>query len=75
MRDECGTSLAIRVYDAHPSVSLVRGDDTLLVTPYLRFSTGSNSPTFEVRAGPAAKIFERYERHFQRAWELSKDWT
>jgi hypothetical protein len=74
MREQCGNGFDIRIYDSHPGVSLVRGDDRIIVTPYLRFFTGSNSPTFEFRAGSASRIFERYERHFRHVWDLSKDW-
>jgi hypothetical protein len=75
MRENCGDALRIRTYTSQPSVSLVRGDGQMIVTPYLGFQTGSNSPTFEVRKSSARKIFECYERHFDRAWDLSKDWT
>ena len=75
MRAACGTRMRIRVYDEHPTVSVVRGDDAMLVTPYLRFFTGSNSPTFEFRADQAPKMFTRYTRHFENTWKLAKDWT
>ena len=55
--------------------SIVRGDDRMLITPYLRYATGSNSPTFELTRGSAARMFSRYERHFTRAWNESEDWT
>jgi transcriptional regulator with XRE-family HTH domain len=74
MRQACGTRMQIRVYDEHPTVSVVRGDDAMLVTPYLRFFIGSNSPTFEFRADQAPKMFTRYARHFENTWKLAKDW-
>src|ERR1022692_2314122 len=49
--------MQIRVYDGYPTVSVVRGDDRMLVTPYLRFFIGSNSPTFEFRSDQAPKMF------------------
>jgi transcriptional regulator with XRE-family HTH domain len=74
MRRACGTRMQIRVYDEYPTVSVVRGDDAMLVTPYLRFFIGSNSPTFEFRADQAPKMFIRYARHFENTWKLAKDW-
>jgi len=53
---------------------VVRGDAAMLVTPYLRFFIGSNSPTFEFRADQAPKMFTRYARHFENTWKLAKDW-
>jgi hypothetical protein len=75
MQDACGQNFEIRIYNSHPSTSLVRGDERMIVTPYLRFYIGSNSPTFEVWSDSARKIFERYERHFDKTWNLAKDWT
>jgi transcriptional regulator with XRE-family HTH domain len=74
MRRACGTRMQIRVYDEYPTVSVVRGDHAMLVTPYLRFFIGSNSPTFEFRADHAPKMFIRYARHFENTWKLAKDW-
>lgn len=75
MRQACGKQMQIRVYDGHPTVSVVRGDDRMLVTPYLRFFIGSNSPTFEFRSDQAPKMFTRYARHFENTWNLAEDWT
>ncbi len=66
--------MQIRIYDEYPAVSVVRGDGAMLVTPYLRFFIGSNSPTFEFRADQAPKMFIRYARHFENTWKLAKDW-
>jgi hypothetical protein len=66
--------MQIRVYDEYPTVSVIRGDDAMLVTPYLRFFIGSNSPTFEFRADQAPKMFTRHARHFENTWNLAKDW-
>jgi transcriptional regulator with XRE-family HTH domain len=75
MRRACGPRMQIRVYDEYPTVSVVRGDGAMLVTPYLRFFIGSNSPTFEFRADQAPKMFTRYTRHFESTWKLAEDWT
>ena len=29
--------MQLRTYDVYPSVSVIRGDDRMLVTPYLRY--------------------------------------
>lgn len=75
MRQACRDQVQIRIYNAHPTVSVVRGDDRMLVTPYLRFFIGSNSPTFELRSAAAKKMFSRYERHFEDTWNRATDWT
>lgn len=75
MRDAAGPQMQIRTYDMHPTVSIVRGDNRMFVTPYLRFSMGSNSPTFELTGGSASRMFDRYARHFDHMWKLSNDWT
>ena len=74
MRRRCGPGMQIRVYDGHPTVSVVRGDNAMLVTPYMRFFIGSNSPTFEFRAREAPKMFTRYTRHFEATWTNAEDW-
>ena len=53
---------------------MVRCDDRLLVTPYLRYFVGSNSPTFELRADKAPKMFARYARQFENTWNHAEDW-
>jgi transcriptional regulator with XRE-family HTH domain len=74
MHRRCGPRMRIRVYDGYPTVSVVRGDDAMLVTPYMRFFIGSNSPTFEFRAREAPKMFTRYTRHFESTWTNAEDW-
>lgn len=69
----CDGKVQIRVYDAPPNVSLVRGDNKMLVTPYLRFFVGSNSPSLELQYPDSGEMFERYTRHFRRTWDLAKD--
>jgi hypothetical protein len=74
MQEACGTSMAVRVYDSHPTVSVIRGDDRMIVTPYLRFFTGSNSPTFELHSQSSSRLFDRYARHFGEMWKGSGEW-
>jgi Domain of unknown function (DUF5919) len=64
--------MQIRVYDRHPSVSVVRGDSRMMVTPYLRFFTGSSSPTFQFTAATA--MFARYAAHFEDAWNGAREY-
>lgn len=73
MRQECGGGMEIRTYDAHPTVSVVRGDDKMLVTPYLRYFPGSNSPTLGITAASAPRMFGRYARHFESMWDLARE--
>ncbi len=74
MQQACGKGIAIRVHSSHPTVSVIRGDDRMIVTPYLRFFIGSNSPTFELDSGRTHKIFDRYAKHFEETWKRSKEW-
>ena len=57
-----------------PSQELRVGEE-IVVTPYLRFFIGSNSPTFEFRSDQAPRMFTRYARHFENTWNLAEDWT
>lgn len=75
MAVRCAGRMHIRVYNAPPTVSIVRGDRRMLVTPYLRFFVGSNSPTFELEEMPDGKMFDRYSRHFETVWSIAKEWT
>jgi hypothetical protein len=75
MQERCDGRMKIRLYNAPPTVSIVRGDDRMLITPYLRFFIGSNSPTFELRHTPEGNIFERYARHFETMWNLAEEWN
>jgi len=74
MRDQAGPNMQIRVYNAHPTASLVRGDNRILLTPYMRFFIGSNSPTFELDDDPTDTIFDRYARHVENVWHLAREW-
>ncbi|GIH03397.1 hypothetical protein Rhe02_14640 [Rhizocola hellebori] len=75
MATRCGRQMQIRVYNAPPTVSVVRGDGRMFVTPYLRFFVGGNSPTFELEDIPDGKMFNRYTRHFETVWQIAKEWT
>jgi hypothetical protein len=73
MRDDI-PKVQIRVYDRHPSLSVVRGDSRMMVTPYLRFFTGSSSPTFELTSEKGAAMFARYAAHFEDAWNGAREY-
>lgn len=73
MRCRC-ENMEIRTYSMHPSASVIRADGKMIVTPYLRYFTGSNSPTFEFREDHAPKTFDRYSRHFEETWKNSEEW-
>lgn len=68
-------NINIRVYDGPPTASIVRGDERMLVTPYLRFFAGSNTPTFELKSNPEGFVFNRYVRHFENIWNPAKELT
>jgi hypothetical protein len=67
--------IKIRLYDTTPTVSLVRGDGRMLVTTYVRFLLGGNSPTLELQHVSDNGIFERYARHFDNVWSQAKEVT
>jgi Domain of unknown function (DUF5919) len=73
MRDDV-PEMQIRLYERHPSVSVVRGDSRMMVTPYLRFFTGSSSPTFELTSEKGAAMFGRYAAHFEDAWNGAREY-
>lgn len=73
MRQACAGRMELRAYAAHPTVSVVRGDGDMLITPYLRYFAGNNSPTFGIAAASAPKMFGRYARHFAGMWELARE--
>lgn len=73
--ESCQGRLKIRTYNFPPVVSIVRGDERMLVTPYVRFLIGSNSPTFDLEHVEADGMFARYARHFEHVWVDAKEWT
>jgi hypothetical protein len=71
MRCAC-PAIEIRAYETYPTVSIVRGDGEMLVTPYLRYVLGSNSPTFALTSQSAPGLFSQWERHFESMWNNSR---
>jgi hypothetical protein len=69
-----GDRVRIRTYDSAPTVSLVRGDDRMMVTPYVRYLTGDNSPTIELQRSTQNGMFDRYVRHVESVWAEAKDY-
>src|SRR5260370_9363712 len=59
MQALCGKNMTIKVYNMQPSVSVIRGDGKMIVTPYLRYFTGSNSPPLEFRTEHSPRRFYR----------------
>lgn len=75
MRAACAGRMQIRTYDSAPAVSIVRGDNKMLMTPYVRFMLGNNSPTFELDNASNDGLFDRYCGHFERVWSGSANWN
>ncbi|MBS2548539.1 hypothetical protein KGQ19_16855 [Catenulispora sp. NL8] len=75
MQQDCGAAMQLRVYAAPPTTSIVRADDHLIVTPYVRYLAGRSSPTLELRRASDGGMFDRYTRHFDSAWNRARDWT
>ncbi|HEY3752702.1 MAG TPA: TIR domain-containing protein [Pseudonocardiaceae bacterium] len=74
IRQKCDGRMRIRTYSSGPAVSIVRGDSKMLMTPYVRFMLGNNSPTFDLDRASNDGLFDRYCHHFERAWALATDW-
>ncbi|WP_371659704.1 TIR domain-containing protein [Streptomyces sp. NBC_00280] len=75
MAEACDGNMQVNVYDGPPTVSIVRGDDRILVTPYVRYISGNNTPTFELESAEPVGMFGRYARHFQKVWNDSRPWS
>jgi DNA-binding transcriptional regulator YiaG len=73
IRQASGGQMQLRVYGTHPTVSVVRGDDEMLITHYMRSFAGSNSPTIGATASSAPRMFARYARHFAAAWDGARE--
>lgn len=73
MQAACSGRMELRAYGTYPTVSVVRGDDEMLITPYLRFHEGDNSPTLGITARSAPRMFGRYARHFSSMWDIATD--
>lgn len=67
--------MKVHVYGGPPTVSIVRGDDRILITPYVRYISGDNTPTFELESAGFNGMFVRYSRHFQKVWGESRPWN
>lgn len=74
MAGECGDAMQVHVYEGPPTVSIVRGDDRILITPYVRYISGDNTPTFELESAESNGMFGRYARHFRKVWDDSRPW-
>lgn len=75
MKRQCGSRMGLRVYCTHPSLSVVRGDDEMLITPYMPPFTGNNSPTFEYTAAAAPKTIGRYAQQFSTMWNQAREYA
>lgn len=70
----CKDKIKIRVYDFYPQVSIVRADDQILVTHYLRYLPGNSCVTYLIRNVPNG-IFKYYRDHFEEMWENSSEFV
>lgn len=73
MTARCAGRMQVRTSATPPTISIVRGDDQMLITPYARFLTGGDSPTLLLEATPDGQIFTQYEQHFNLVWNDSKE--
>lgn len=72
MKDSAGTDgLSIGLYRNYPQVSVVRADDRMLVTHYLRYQAGNTSMTLLIERRPGG-VFESYVEHFEGMWRAAK---
>ncbi len=73
MAARCAGRMQVRTSETPPTISIVRGDDQMLITPYARFLTGGDSPTLLLEQSPGGRIFAQYEQHFNLVWNDSKE--
>ena len=73
--ESCGPRMQVRTYHTAPSVSIVRGDDRMFVTPYVRHLIGRSSPTHELRRAADGGAFDRYAEHVDNVWTTAKEHT
>jgi transcriptional regulator with XRE-family HTH domain len=73
--ETCGPRMQVRTYQTTPSVSIVRGDDRMFVTPYMHHLIGRSSPTHELRRAVDGGAFDRYVEHVDTAWTTAKEHT
>lgn len=73
MADAIGPRMQVRTYHAAPTMSIVRGDDAMIVTPYVRYLLGRSSPTYELVNLSTGGAFDRYAEHFANVWKTAKE--
>ncbi|WP_194894498.1 hypothetical protein [Catenulispora pinisilvae] len=73
--ESCGPMMQVRIYQTPPSVSIVRGDGRMFVTPYIRHLIGRSSPTHELRRAVDGGAFDRYAEHVDNVWNTAKEHT
>jgi transcriptional regulator with XRE-family HTH domain len=71
--ESCGPRMQVRTHHTAPSVSIVRGDDRMFVTPYVRHLIGRSSPTHELRRAVDGGAFDRYAEHVDNVWTTAKE--
>jgi hypothetical protein len=74
MKYDCGERMQLRTYSIPPTTSIVRGDDRMIVTPYVRYFAGRSSPTMELRRTANTQMFERYAQHFTSIWSTAEEY-
>jgi hypothetical protein len=67
--------MGLRAYDTHPVESVVRGDDEMLITPYMMSTAGNNSPTMGITASLAPKMFSHYAQKFTSRWDRAREYA
>ena len=73
MRRQCGGRMGLRAYSAHPSVSVVRGDGEMLITPYMcvhREQLADDGVTAQQR-----RTFDRYAGEFTSMWDQAREYA
>lgn len=73
MASAAGPGMQVRTYRAAPTTSIIRGDNAMLVTPYVRYLLGRSSPTYELARAGDGGAFDRYAEHFATAWKTAKE--
>lgn len=75
MAQATGPRMQVRTYHAAPTTSIIRGDDAMLVTPYVRYLLGRSSPTYELIKIGVRGAFDRYTEHFDHTWKNAKEYS
>jgi len=58
----------------YETVSIMRGDGVMHVTPYLRYFIGRTRPHSSSAQTRQHKMFTRYAWHVEDIWIVAKDW-